>query len=57
MISFWNASPFLFVGLSAKDKAAEKSERMGRMRTLVRSAGNHSAAEVFDLAVGNGTVV
>lgn len=33
------------------------SQRMGRMRILVRSASNHSAAEVFDLAAGNGTVV
>lgn len=30
---------------------------MARMRTLVRSVRNHSDAEVFDLAVGNGTAV
>lgn len=45
------------VYLNLHKRQQEKSEKMARMSTLVRSVRNHSAAEVFDLAVGNGTAV
>lgn len=35
----------------------KESWNVPRMRVLVRSVSNHSDAEVFDLAVGNGTVL
>lgn len=43
--------------LNLHKRQQERSEKMARMRTLVRSVRNHSDAEVFDLAVGNGTAV